>query len=110
MISISETNTWSRLEFEVPAPANRLDFALCAVSLSVPLTQGGGGDGDIGDTSAKVSEVMERELKPGSASSRESVSEGSSGGCFRQIFSLIVDLASYRVVTLLYLRNSPVLS
>ncbi|XP_005088865.1 rab9 effector protein with kelch motifs [Aplysia californica] len=78
----TETNTWTKLDFEGPAPANRLDFALCVVKLQVPRASAvpahaHGQEDDPSETSLKAREVLERELKPGSASSRDSVSDSS---------------------------------
>ena len=65
--------TWSRVELQGPPPACRLDLAVCVVELRVPrhglLDQG---SGDLSSTSGHAKEVLERELKPGSASSRDS--------------------------------------
>ncbi|CAL1529655.1 unnamed protein product [Lymnaea stagnalis] len=77
----TETSTWSKLEFEGPAPPNRLDFAMCAIKLSVPVAcaqSPAGTEPDLSNTSMQVKQVLERELKPGSASSRDSLSDNSS--------------------------------
>nr|KAG5712460.1 hypothetical protein BaRGS_011434 [Batillaria attramentaria] len=64
---------WTRIELQGPPPACRLDFALCVVELRVPRkgapTQG---TGELTQASGHAREVLERELKPGSASSRDS--------------------------------------
>ena len=72
--------TWSRVELQGPPPACRLDLAVCVVELRVPrhglLDQG---SGDLSSTSGHAKEVLERELKPGSASSRDSWTDVSGG-------------------------------
>lgn len=75
----TESRTWSKLEFEGPAPPNRLDFAMCAIKLSVPVVCAQSPVGaDLSNTSSQAKQVLERELKPGSASSRDSLSDNSS--------------------------------
>ena len=70
--------TWSKIELEGPAPACRLDLAVCVVELRVPLHNIEGVDMDmegILTTSGHAKGVLEQELKPGSASSRDSWSD-----------------------------------
>ena len=77
-----EGNSWTKLEFEGPAPPNRLDFAMCSIKLSVPvMSESSAFDAESELTCASVStkEILERELKPGSASSRGSFSDSASG-------------------------------
>lgn len=87
MSCVSETNSWSKLAVEGPTPANRLDFGLCQVKMRVPLTNSATSCEDSGlelnDTSAKAREVLDRELKPGSASSRDSDSGSGEFHVFR---------------------------
>ncbi|GFO48578.1 Rab9 effector protein with kelch motifs [Plakobranchus ocellatus] len=76
-----EGNSWTKLEFDGPAPPNRLDFAMCAIQLSVPaMSAASMSDAQLELTGASSStkEVLERELKPGSASSRDSFSDSAS--------------------------------
>lgn len=77
-----EGNSWSKLEFEGPAPPNRLDFAMCTIRLSVPVMSAEsalGAKSELEGASASTKETLERELKPGSASSRGSFSDTASG-------------------------------
>lgn len=66
--------TWTRIELQGPAPACRLDMAVCMVELRVPQhrAEGPADGGLLTSTSSHAREVLERELKPGSASSRDS--------------------------------------
>ena len=88
--------TWSRVELQGPPPACRLDVALCVAQLRVPRAaggqgepraQGGGGSGDLASTSGHAKEVLERELKPGSASSRDSWTDVNGGDFFGFFFN-----------------------
>ncbi|GFR78973.1 rab9 effector protein with kelch motifs [Elysia marginata] len=77
-----EGNSWSKLQFEGPAPPNRLDFAMCSIKLSVPVMSEASAldaESELTGTSASTKETLERELKPGSASSRGSFSDSASG-------------------------------
>ncbi|XP_059140080.1 rab9 effector protein with kelch motifs-like [Physella acuta] len=75
----TESNTWTQVKFEGPAPPNRLDFAMCTIRLKFPAhCPQAHPESQLSGVSTKVKEVLERELKPGSASSRESVSESGS--------------------------------
>ena len=61
------------MELQGPAPACRLDLAVCVVPLRVPRGSPlAPGSADLASTSGHAKEVLERELKPGSASSRDS--------------------------------------
>ncbi|XP_076454949.1 uncharacterized protein LOC143289744 [Babylonia areolata] len=91
----TNTMTWTRLELQGPPPASRLDLALCPLPLPLPpsaspspsrlssssspppsTSPSSGWRPDSGDqlcrSSGHAREVLERELKPGSASSRDS--------------------------------------
>ena len=71
------------MELQGPPPASRLDLAVCVVPLRVPRgSPQAPGSADLASTSGHAKEVLERELKPGSASSRDSWTDvnGESGG------------------------------
>ena len=73
---------WTKVEIQGPAPPSRLDFAMCAVTLK--RANGAPADtADIANTSQHAKEVLEQELKPGSASSRDSHQESSRGRTLR---------------------------
>lgn len=68
---------WTQLQLCGPPPASRLDFAICMIELHVPRTKGGRNDeDDLSKASGHAREVLEHEMKPGSASSRESWTDG----------------------------------
>ncbi|CAG5125796.1 unnamed protein product [Candidula unifasciata] len=74
----TENNSWSKIEFEKPTPPNRLDFAMCTIKLKVPVhssTSQQDLQTDLTSACSKTLQVLERELKPGSASSRDSLSD-----------------------------------
>lgn len=83
--------TWTRLELQGPAPACRLDLALCVVDLKVPRHRVAGSDTSCGisATSAHAKEVLERELKPGSASSRDSWTDVSTSEAFFPVVAAV---------------------
>ncbi|KAL8606435.1 hypothetical protein ACOMHN_060340 [Nucella lapillus] len=73
------TMAWTKLELQGPSPASRLDLALCLLPLRVPLTSEPEAlaprpeSGELlSRSSGHARGVLERELKPGSASSRDS--------------------------------------
>ncbi|XP_069120568.1 rab9 effector protein with kelch motifs-like [Argopecten irradians] len=77
---------WTKMELQGPPPACRLDFGMCYLELerSFPDTAE---DDDIVGATLEAQEVLDRELKPGSASSRgSSVKPGSASS--RESFSL----------------------
>ncbi|RUS84867.1 hypothetical protein EGW08_007408, partial [Elysia chlorotica] len=77
-----EGNSWTKLEFEGPAPPNRLDFAMCTIRLRVPTLSASlaaEGESELTGACANTKEILERELKPGSASSRSSFSDSDVG-------------------------------
>ncbi|KAH9496466.1 hypothetical protein Btru_010935 [Bulinus truncatus] len=90
----TENNRWTKIEFESPAPPNRLDFAMCAIKLRVPV-QSCQSEADtpaeLSKTSVQAKQILERELKPGSASSRDSVSDNSSAD--EPLYALDADTA-----------------
>ncbi|KAK0065875.1 rab9 effector protein with kelch motifs [Biomphalaria pfeifferi] len=76
----TEKNTWTKLDYESPAPPNRLDFAMCLIKLKVPLHScqtESDTPAELSKTSVQAKQILERELKPGSASSRDSLSDTS---------------------------------
>ncbi|XP_041370079.1 rab9 effector protein with kelch motifs-like [Gigantopelta aegis] len=65
---------WTKVDIQGPPPPSRLDFAMCAVTLNRD-KHSAGDTADIANTSQHAKEVLEQELKPGSASSRDSHQE-----------------------------------
>lgn len=62
---------WTKVELQGPPPACRLDFGMCQVSLFRSLTRVTD-DQDLVTQVQQTKEILDRELKPGSASSRDS--------------------------------------
>lgn len=69
---------WTKVELQGPPPACRLDFGMCQVSLFRSLTQVTD-DQDLVTQVQQTKEILDRELKPGSASSRDSRQDTGSG-------------------------------
>ena len=82
----SATNKWSRLELEGPAPSCRLDFAMCTISLRAP-SLGPDSTGDMNTARSQAKEVLEQEMRMGSAGSVRSVGSGGSAGSQRSLAS-----------------------
>lgn len=69
---------WTKVELQGPPPACRLDFGMCQVSLFRSLTRVTD-DQDLVTQVQQTKEILDRELKPGSASSRDSRQDTGSG-------------------------------
>ena len=82
----SATNKWSRLELEGPAPACRLDFAMCSINFHVP-SMSPDRTGDMNTARSQAKEVLEQEMRMGSAGSVRSVGSGGSAGSQRSMTS-----------------------
>ena len=81
---------WTRLPIEGPPPASRLDFAMCHIRLCVPVTGDMSPETDAGllAASSAAKEVLDSQLRLGSAGSSGSVgrvSAGSSAGSQRSV-------------------------
>ncbi|XP_046560835.1 rab9 effector protein with kelch motifs-like [Haliotis rubra] len=63
---------WTKVELQGPPPPSRLDFGMCVINLFRSQNPNQDLSTDIAATSKKAQEVLDTELKPGSASSRDS--------------------------------------
>ncbi len=72
---------WTRLPIEGPPPASRLDFAMCHIRLCVPVTGDMSPDKDAGLLAASIAakDVLDSQLRLGSAGSSSSVGRVSAG-------------------------------
>ena len=77
---------WSKVDLQGPPPACRLDLGMGVVTIRRPYPSLPQPD-DIVDLTAQAQEVVDRELKPGSASSRDSGMKPGSASS-RESFSL----------------------
>ncbi|KAK3088282.1 hypothetical protein FSP39_017081 [Pinctada imbricata] len=66
------TNLWTKIELQGPPPPSRLDFGMCVVELTQSLAIDQTPEEDIVTHAQQAKEILDRELKPGSASSRDS--------------------------------------
>ena len=80
------TNKWSRVDLEGPAPSCRLDFAMCSIRVHVPST-GPDCTGNMNTARNQAKEVLEQEMRMGSAGSVRSVGSGGSAGSQRSLAS-----------------------
>ena len=71
---------------EGPAPACRLDFAMCSIRVHVPST-GPDCTGNMNTVRNQAKEVLEQEMRMGSAGSVRSVGSGGSAGSQRSLAS-----------------------
>lgn len=74
----SASMLWTKVELQGPPPACRLDFGMCQVSLFWSLMRVTD-DQDLVTQVQQTKEILDRELKPGSASSRDSRQDTGSG-------------------------------
>ncbi len=76
------------MELDGPAPACRLDFAMCSVSLRVAPSGGAGDAGDVSAARDQAKETLDEELRRmGSAGSGRSAGSASSTGSQRSVAS-----------------------